>query len=99
MRSPNGRGFSKKNGLVQWKDESLLAHNINISICVHIILNGMVIFMINNFLKEVVKLPRHQEPNDDCKTLFGECSLEFHGLCDFEDKLQVAPCIGCPHHR
>ena len=68
-------------------------------LCVHIILNGMVIFMINNYLKEVVKLPKHQESNDDCKTLFGECSLEFHGLCDFEDKLQVAPCIGCPYHR
>ena len=62
-------------------------------------LNGKVIFMYNNYLKEVVKLPMHSELDNDSKTLFGECSLEFHGLCDFEDKLQVAPCIGCPYHR
>ena len=75
-------------------------HNDDIGIgIVCIILNGMVIFMINLFLKEVVKLPRHIELDDDHKTLFGECSLEFYGLCDFEDKLQVAPCIGCPYHR
>lgn len=59
----------------------------------------MVIFMINNYLKELVKVPTHKELDEDSKTLFGECSLEFHGICDFEWGCQVAPCINCPYHR
>lgn len=59
----------------------------------------MVIFMYNLYLMEVVKLPTHTESDDDSKTLFSECSLEFHGLCDFENHSQVAPCINCPYHR
>ena len=79
----------------------VLTTNVNIGIIIvcDVFLNGKLIFMYNNYLKEVVKLPRHTVTDDDSKTLFGECSLEFHGICDFEWNHQVAPCINCPYHR
>ena len=53
----------------------------------------------NNYLKELVKVPEHQPADDFHKTMFGDCTTWFHGVCPFEDGEQVAPCIGCPMHN
>ena len=55
-----------------------------------------MIYMINSYLKELVKVPEHQQTDDFSRTMFGDCTTWFHGICPFEDGEQVAPCIGCP---
>ena len=55
-----------------------------------LILNGMVIFMCyNDYLKEVVKLPRSEHMDEK------PCSYESRGICPFISGCTVAPCIGC----
>ena len=53
-------------------------------------LNGMVIYMCyNDYLKEVVKLPRSEHMDEE------PCSYEYRGICPFISGFTVAPCIGC----
>lgn len=56
----------------------------------------MMIFMINNYLKEVVKLPRASE-EFFCDCINETCSAWWYGVCNFEFGSQVAPCVGCVH--
>ena len=45
--------------------------------------------MINNYLKELVKVPHHSS---------SEClAFEEYDVCPFEHTRQIAPCVGCAH--
>ena len=54
--------------------------------------------MINNYLKEAVKLPIFvYDYETDGPLLGGPCSSLDDGLCGFMNDAQIAPCINCPY--
>lgn len=54
--------------------------------------------MINNYLKEAVKLPIFvYDYETDGPLLGGPCSSLDDGLCGFMNDTQIAPCINCPY--
>lgn len=52
-------------------------------------LNGKMIYMYNDYLKELVKVPRSEHMDEM------PCSYEYRGICPFIDGFTVAPCVGC----
>ena len=52
--------------------------------------------MINNYLKELVKVPQASN-NYFCDCINETCSAWWYGVCHFEFGSQVAPCVGCAH--